>query len=64
MGRYEIEGATLKESETKWGAPSAHDEDKNIVLKIQSEGNPTPDPVSILTPFIALGWIIFLGYQS
>jgi len=29
-----------------------------------SDGNPTPDPVSTIPPFVALAWIIFLGYRT
>jgi hypothetical protein len=66
IGRYKIDsgGEDLDKHGLLWGKPSVGNEDNNEILKIQSEGNPTPDAVSVLNPFIALGWIIFIGYQS
>ena len=65
VGTYQITGATLVAGETKWGEPSASDESKNTTLNIQSSvGNSEPDPVSVIPPFVALGFIIFLGYRS
>lgn len=66
VGTYEIEGATLTADETKWGAPSLMEENKNKNLTIDAgdRANETPEAVSILPPFVALGWIIFLGYSS
>lgn len=64
VGTYQITGATLVAGETKWGQPSASDETKNTTLNIQSEGSTAPDPVKILPPFVALAWIIFLGYRT
>jgi hypothetical protein len=28
-----------------------------------SDGNPTPEEINIINPFIAVGWIIFVGYS-
>lgn len=39
-------------------------EPKNKLLMESSEGNITPDSVSIIPPFIALGWIMFVGYRT
>jgi hypothetical protein len=63
VGTYQIAGATLFPGETKWGQPSASDDTKNTDLNIQSEGSLEPDAIPIIPPFIALAWIIFLGYR-
>jgi len=44
------------------GSPPDPDDIKNATLIGVDDGNLTPDPVSIINPFIALGWIIFVGY--
>lgn len=36
----------------------------DVHLYNNSGGNTTPDPINILNPFVALGWIIFVGYST
>jgi hypothetical protein len=68
VGKYVIDSGGEKlvddNSYLLYGKPSVNNEDKNLQLKIQSDGNIEPEPVSVINPFIALGWIIFVGYQS
>lgn len=37
---------------------------ENFVLLPRDDGNLDPDPIAILPPFVALAWIIFLGYRT
>lgn len=39
-------------------------DDSTDVTVGSDEGNLDPSPVSIIPPFIALGWVCFLGYRS
>lgn len=64
VGKYDIAGATLDPSGIVWGQPSVGDETKNKTLQIQSEGNPEPEAINIIPPFIALGYIVFVGYST
>lgn len=64
VGKYDISGATLDSSGDVWGKPSLGDETKNTNLEIQSDGNVTPNPINVVNPFIAIGWIIFVGYAA
>jgi hypothetical protein len=44
------------------GSPPDPSNTENRLIYAGDDGNATPDPVSIINPFIALGWIIFVGY--
>jgi hypothetical protein len=52
-------GETLVENGPS-GKPSANNEARTKP-EIQSDGNLEPDPINVINPFIALGWIIFVG---
>jgi hypothetical protein len=48
---------------TDSGTPDPNDPPNHLILP-KDEGNAEPNPVSVINPFVALGWIIFVGYQS
>jgi hypothetical protein len=45
-----------------WGVKSNNTPGDNDNLLEADPGNTSPEPISILNPFVALGWIIFVGY--
>ena len=64
VGKYVVAGALLDAAGDVWGAPSLGDPTKNQELNVTSDGFIDPESVSVIPPFIALAWIVFLGYQS
>jgi hypothetical protein len=68
VGRYGITpggGETLDGTKPLFGKVAIGDPTKNIAVPVQATGgNTTPDPISIIPPFVALAWIIFLGYRT
>jgi hypothetical protein len=64
LGKYQDAGNTmyLQGSEFAYGKPSVGDETKNVTVNIQSEGNPTPDAITTVPPYLAFAFIIFVGY--
>lgn len=66
VGRYKITpsgGETLDASGPLYGKISDTDDTKNIDVVVKSTGTPTPEAINIINPFIALGYIIFVGYN-
>lgn len=63
VGTWSADGNARAGNGDLYGAkdnqPAATD---NFTLVAADTGNTTPDPISILNPFVALGWIIFVGY--
>lgn len=47
-----------------WGTKGAHPPADWDIMVPEITGNETPDPINILNPFIALGFIQFIGYAS
>jgi hypothetical protein len=64
VGKYTVAGSTLDPSGILWGKISDADETKNTTLQIQSDGNTDPDAIPTVPPFIALGFIVFIGYAT
>jgi hypothetical protein len=68
FGRYGITpggGETLDSTKPLFGKVSIGDPTKNISQSVEAANSTdTPDPVKIIPPFVALAWIIFLGYRT
>jgi len=64
VGKYTIAGSLLDVAGDIWGTPSLSTPAKNQELNVVTDGFVEPEAVSIIPPFIAMAWIIFLGYQS
>ncbi len=70
VGMYHITpdgGETLGADNKLWGQPSLANDSYNrqvVVEGTADAGNLTPDSFPIIPPFVALAWIIFLGYRT
>jgi hypothetical protein len=65
VGKYTIPngGEALASGGNLFGKQSASDDTKNQVL-LDAISEITPEPINIIPPFIALGYIIFVGYST
>ena len=69
LGMYHITdgGETLGTTELLYGKPSVSNSafNKQVVVSADLDsGHTDPDSIPIIPPFVALAWIIFLGYRT